>query len=288
MHRFRMNRNNWIVCGVLLIICATVLLLFVTPPHTKELTVSFLNIGQGDSIFIQSPTGKQMLIDGGSDRTVLQELGSVMPLGDRSIDVVLATHPHADHVGGLVYVFNQYDVAHYFITGATAGTNVVRELEGDVTHESGLVSHVASRGASIDLGGGVMIEVLYPDKDVSHLEPNDSSTIVRLTYGEISVLLTGDAPSYVEHQLVSKYGESLHSTVLKAGHHGSRYSSSEEFLDTVYPSYVVISSGKDNSYGHPHQETLERFYERNITVFDTAEDGRVTFKTDGTILSVSP
>jgi len=249
------------------------------------LTVSFLNVGQGDSIFLESPTGKQVLIDGGPDRSVLRELGKVMPWYDRTIDVVIATHPDADHVTGLVDVLQRYDVDYIFQPGVKHDTPQAESVLLSVANE-GAQEVLARRGQVIDLGGGVHLDILFPDRDVSDLETNDASIVARLVYGGTSFLLTGDSPEKMEKYLVYLDGKTLKSTVLKAGHHGSKTSSSPLFVGYVAPEYAVISRGCDNSYGHPHQEVLDVFKRFEVQIKDTCLDGRVTFVSDG--VSVQP
>ena len=253
---------------------------------SDELVVAFLDIGQGDSIFIQSPSGEQMLIDGGRDGKVLRELAKVMPFYDHHIDVVLATHPDADHIGGLINVLKRYDVDYIFRPGVQSDTpateSLLKLIAGDKAKEV-----LARRGMVIDLGAGVFVEILFPDRDASSFDTNIASIVVRLTYGETSFLLTGDAPIAIEKYLVSLDGHRLHSNVLKLGHHGSKTSSSDLFLGFVDPEYAVISAGKDNGYGHPNNEVLDRLERFNIKTLSTITHGTTIFKTDGTTLRVN-
>jgi len=255
----------------------------------KKLTVAFLDIGQGDSIFIQSPTGRQVLIDGGIDRDVLAQLASVMPFFDRSIDVMIATHPDKDHIGGLPYVFEQYDIDVVLDPGLETDTEGYDFYADMRAHEKDVVYHEARRGQVIDLGGGAYIRILYPDKDMDGAEDTNSASIVaQLVYGETEVMLTGDAPDETESYLVSienpstSSGQaSLASDILKAGHHGSKTSTSQEFLDAVDPDYTIISAGKDNSYGHPHEEVVARLVAASTTILATFEEGTIVFESDG-------
>ncbi|MEK9184267.1 MAG: ComEC/Rec2 family competence protein [Patescibacteria group bacterium] len=249
-------------------------------PTSELLTVSFLDVGQGDAILIESPEGVQLLIDGGRDRAVVRELPRVMSPLDRSIDMVLATHPDADHIGGLPDVLNRYRVSYYLSPGIEHGTSQAERLGAAVEDELGAVSILARKGMRIHLGESVYADVLYPDRDVSKAETNSGSVVVRLVYGNTSFMFTGDAPSSVEDYLIALGGE-LDSDVLKAGHHGSHTSTSAAWLDAVTPSVVVISAGKDNSYGHPHEEVLERVRASGASVASTVEDGTIIFKSDG-------
>lgn len=251
----------------------------------SELRVSFLDVGQGDSIFIESPAGAQVLIDGGPDRSVLRELGRVMPWWDRTIDVVIATHPDADHVTGLVDVLQRYHVQYILEPGVRGDTPQAESMLKAIANEDALYSH-AQRGQIIDLGDGARIEILFPDRDVSGLETNTASIVARLTYGETSFMLMGDSPEEIERYVVQLDGKELTSTVLKAGHHGSRTSSSLLFVGFVKPEYAVFSRGCDNTYGHPHEEVKSVFARFDVHTLDTCEEGTVTFVSDGVSLRI--
>lgn len=252
------------------------------------LTVSFLDVGQGDAIFIDAPSGRQVLIDGGPDRSVLRELGRVMPWYDRSIDVVIATHPDADHITGLVDVLQRYRVQYIFHPGVEKNTGPAESMLLSVAEEEAQEIY-ARRGQVIDLGRGAYLEILFPDRDVSGLETNTASIVARLVYGDTAFMLTGDAPESIEKYLVqldgstslTAGGNALKSNVLKAGHHGSDTSSSELFVGFVSPEYGVFSRGCDNRYGHPHQDVVALFKQFDIQTLDTCENGTVTFVSDG-------
>jgi|SRR3989344_3310267 len=244
------------------------------------LTVSFLNIGQGDAIFIDVPSGRQVLVDGGPDRSVLRELGKILPWWDRSIDVVVATHPDADHISGLVDVLQRYRVEHIFHPGVEKNTGPAESMLLSVASE-GAEETIARRGQIIDLGSSAHIEILFPDRDVSRVETNTASIVARLVYGDTSFMLTGDSPQGIEEYLAALDGSSLHSNVLKAGHHGSKTSSSELFVGFVGPEFAVFSRGCENRYGHPHAEIVTLFKRFEIPALDTCTDGTVTFVSDG-------
>jgi competence protein ComEC len=252
-----------------------------------ELRVTFLDIGQGDAIFIESPSGVQMLIDGGKNREVIRKLSREMPLFDRSIDVVLATHPDADHIGGLPDVLKRYRAALIVQSSVqdAEGVDAAAFAKATVIEtEDGAQLMTAERGQVIDLGDGAYFEILFPDRDVAVIETNTGSIIGRLVYGDTSFMLTGDAPDSIEKYLVQLNGLDLKSSVLKAGHHGSRTSSSLMFVGFVSPEYAIFSRGCDNSYGHPHEEPIAVFAQLGVETFDTCEDGSVTFVSDGKIV----
>lgn len=244
------------------------------------LTVAFLDVGQGDAIFIETPSGNQVLIDGGANAKVLEELGTVMPFYDRSLDLVIATHPDKDHIGGLPDVFAAYEVSSIIDPGIPSDTGTYGEYVRHIQDEGGVYIQ-ARRGQVIDLGDGVYIRILFPDRDVSGVEANDGSVILQLVYGETEFLLTGDASKAIELYLLTLDGTTLESDVLKAGHHGSDTSSAGVFVRTVDPEYAVISAGKDNRFGHPHQEVLDTLHEAETQIFRTYEKGTVVFESNG-------
>ncbi|MFC1775583.1 ComEC/Rec2 family competence protein [Patescibacteria group bacterium] len=245
----------------------------------NELTVSFLNVGQGDAMFIEAPNGNQMLIDAGPNKNVLSELGRIMPFWDRSIDIVLATHPDKDHIGGLPEILKRYDVNYIFETDVKSDTAVFEEF--DTRADSSDAQRISARaGQILWLDSDVYIQILFPDRNVSGLEANAASVIARLVYGETEFMLTGDSPKSIENYLAASYGEGLQSDVLKLGHHGSKTSTSELFLGYVSPALAIISAGKENRYGHPHEEVMsiiEKFGIEN----ESTKNGTVTIVSDG-------
>ena len=255
----------------------TVFIFIALVPRAPVLQVSFLDVGQGDAILIEGPTGVNVLVDGGRDRSVLRELPKQLGFFDRSIDVVVATHPDADHISGLSDVLERYRVSYVIDPGITTDTSNFLRLESAIDAEH--VERVLARsGQRLLLGGGAYADILYPDKDVSKGDTNDGSIIMGVVYGTTEFLLTGDAPSFVEDRLRG----ALRSDVLKAGHHGSRTSTSATFLASVQPEVVIISAGKDNTYGHPHQDVLDRIATAGARVLSTIEEGTIEFESNGT------
>jgi len=236
-------------------------------------------VGQGDSIFIETPEGVQVLIDGGPDGGVLRELQKLMPYFDRSIDIVIATHPDRDHIGGLPDIFERFEVTSYITAGTKSDSGTYSYLQ-EVIEEEQAQHVIIDRPMSLALGGKVKLDILFPTRDASLMESNASSVIVELIYGEHEFLFTGDSPKSIEKYLASIYGTRLDAEVLKVGHHGSKTSSAESFIDTVNPEYAIISAGEDNRYGHPHKEVVERFVERNAAILET-KNGAVIFISDG-------
>lgn len=244
------------------------------------LCVVFLNVGQGDAIFAQTPDGIQILIDGGRDQSVLRELSTVMDFSDRTIDYILITHPDADHIVGLYDVLQRYTITNVIRTENESDTAIWQSIAQAIADEGATVAF-ARRGQRYDLGAGVALEILFPDTDPSKLESNTASIVARLSYGDTSFMLTGDSPKAIEEYLVLIEGDYLKSDVLKVGHHGSRTSTSELFLEHVSPTYAVISAGKDNSYGHPHIEVTDSLFNFGVETQSTSDHGRVIFWSEG-------
>lgn len=278
---------QWVVLAVFLILNIFIWSAALRADRRGELTVAFLDVGQGDAIYIEAPNGNQVLTDGGpSSGAVLRALGRVMPFYDRSIDLVLATHPDQDHVGGLPAVINRMSIANVVTTENTSDTGAYGAFE-KVILEKNPQRILARAGERIILDDGVTLDVLFPDRNTTGWESNTASIVARLSYGDESFLFTGDSPQSVEQYLAGKNGGALQSTVLKLGHHGSDTSSSRAFLSAVNPEYTVISAGKDNKYGHPHKEVLDILSGFKIPFFSTIDHGNIIFKTDGSDLRVN-
>jgi len=279
MESFRQN-VKWHLLGVLFLANLFVWNAIFAESRNGVLTVAFLDVGQGDAIFIEAPNGNQLLIDGGPDRSVLRELSSVMPFYDRSIDVVVATHPDKDHVHGLIDVMKRFDVRYFFEPGTESDTSSYRALKEEV-EKSSTEKILARRGMRVHLDEDAFLEILFPDRDVSGVETNTASIVAQLHYGGTTFLLAGDSPQSIENYVVSLEGGNLKSDVLKLGHHGSKTSTSEVFLGFVSPRYAIISSGKNNSYGHPHQDVMDTLARFGVDSMRTDALGTVVFRSDG-------
>ncbi len=251
------------------------------PSHREALlTVAFLDVGQGDAIYIETPDGVEALIDGGPDTSVLRGLGQEMSMFDRSLDVVMATHEDADHIGGLVEVMKRFDIGTVLLTRNKSDTPLA-EAWREAVVESGVSLIHPTPGTVIALGDEVTLIFFSPPLAHEALETNTASLVAKLTYGEVDFLLTGDAPSGIETYLTRQYGARLASEVLKLGHHGSDTSSAADFLSAVAPTYAVVSAGKNNRYGHPHEEVVARVATVGATLVSTAEEGTIRFRSDG-------
>jgi competence protein ComEC len=246
-----------------------------------RLHVVFLDVGQGDAIFVQTPSGKQVLIDGGPSETVLlSQLGRQMPFWDRTLDVVMLTHPDSDHITGLVGVLERYRVDTVIFRSMERDDEVYDHwLELLAVEDAAIYQGEAGLGLTLDQG--LEMTVLHPGAELltgTAADSNNNSIVTRLVYGQVSVLLTGDIEAVVEQQLVRDRAM-LASTVLKAAHHGSCTSTTEAFLEAVDPEVVVISVGAENRFELPCDDVLERLEE--LLVFRTDEDGVVEVISDG-------
>jgi competence protein ComEC len=283
MQTFR-NHSNVIILVVFLLLNTVIWYAVFVETRGDILKIVFLDVGQGDSIFIEAPNGNQMLVDGGPNKQVLRALGNVMPFYDHTIDVVVATHPDQDHISGLIDVLNRFSVAAVFESGVHASTNAYQTLEKTIADKK-IPRILARRGTRVVLDEDVFLNILFPDRDVSNMETNTGSIVAELHYGNTNVMLTGDSPQSIEKYLVSLDGKALKSDVLKPGHHGSKTSSSQEFVAAVAPQYAVISSGKNNRYGHPHKEILDTLKQFGISILRTDINGTVIFQSDGESIS---
>lgn len=248
----------------------------------RNLNVSFFDVGQGDTIFIESPDRTQILIDGGPGNAILAKLGRAMPFWDRSLDLVILTHAHADHVSGLVEVLKRYRVDRILESGEAYGTPEYAEWRR-LAQEKNIPVTVAHAGQEIR-AGALVIAVLSPFENksgVSLKNPHDANVSTKLIYGGTSALLMGDAEKMIEYRLVYERSESLRSDVLKVGHHGSKTSSSQEFLAAVSPKIAIIQAGRKNRYGHPTQEVLDRISAAGAAIFRTDLDGDIAFASNG-------
>ncbi len=279
-----------IIIALLVVSSATVWYAVYIESERSELTIAFLDIGQGDSIFIEAPNGNQVLVDAGPNAKVLSELGKVMPWYDKSLDMIVMTHPDQDHIGGFVDVLKRYSVQYELEPGVESKTLTNATIH-ELIDQNHIQKVIARRGMKIvlDEKRNIVLMVLYPDTDVTHFETNKASIVARLTYGDTEVVLTGDAPKDVEQHILSlstttpdkTIDLNLASDILKAGHHGSKTSTSEEWVGVLNPQYVVISSGKGNKYGHPNQETLDTLAKFPDKILRTDELGTIIFKSDG-------
>jgi len=290
----RQDKNfNFTVLGILFIlnILAWIIVFDLSQPQFLE--VNFFDIGQGDAIFIETPQRHQILIDGGPSSAILEKLGKVLPFWDRTIDLIILTHPEADHLSGLNEVLKKYKVENILWTGIQRETAEYEEwqrlIEEEKTKEGAQIK-IAKAHQEIKWSRTVLdhLEILFPFENLEgkfFKDSNNTSIVSKLVFGENSFLFTGDIYKEVEKEFIDKELE-IDSDILKVAHHGSKTSTSEDFLKVITPEIAVISVGKNNSYNHPHQEVLEVLLKYGIKVFRTDKDGDVKIISDGENLKI--
>lgn len=248
-----------------------------------NVTVHFIDVGQGDSIFIDT-SNKDVLIDGGpatASQTVQDYLAS---LSVTHIHLVIATHPHEDHIGGLIDILNSttLTIDDVLVNGQTHTSQTY--LEFNATAHKHTVT-TAQRGLTIQLTETANLTVVNPTQPLQFTEPNDNSIAVKMLVGQTSFLFTGDAEEPAEQSMMISAITSVKSDLLKVGHHGSRTATSQAFLDAVDPTYAIISAGEGNSYGHPHNETIQKLLTKGVTTYCTINSGTLVATTDGTTIT---
>jgi len=256
----------------------------VTPPSEGEVQVHFIDVGQGESILILAPE-KTVLIDGGDNGQGGNVLRYLRTHGVSTVDIMIATHPHADHIGGLIDVVQQLEIGSVIMpelpeqlvpTTRTYTNFLMALLERDLSITP------AAPGDAYYLGGGAVLTILSPLREYSGM--NDFSVVSRLEFGETSFLFTGDIELAAEHDLAAS--GTVRSDVLNIAHHGSRTSTTQIFLDAVSPSIAVIAVGLDNPHGHPRREVIQRLEEKDIHILRTDLDGSIVLTTDGNSISI--
>lgn len=246
----------------------------------KKLYIHYIDVGQADSIFIQTPNGKNMLIDAGEtkDGAIKNYLNN---LNVKKIDVLVATHPHSDHISEMADIINSYEVESMYMPKVSHTTKTFENMI-DAASSKGLKVKAAKAGETIDIDKDVICNIVAPSKD-NYDNLNNWSAVIHLSYGQNSFLFTGDAETLSEEEIL-KNNTNIKSDILKVGHHGSSTSTSDKFLEAINPTYAVISAGKDNDYGHPHKEIVEKL--SNIKTFITYEYGTVIAVSDGKNITI--
>jgi competence protein ComEC len=254
--------------------------------QNKPLEVNFFDIGQGDAIFITTPARHQILIDGGPNSDILEKLNQEMPFWDKTIDLIILTHPEHDHYAGLLEVLQRYKVENILWSGILRDTNEYKKWRNLLKQENAKI-FIAEYGqriiCSVSDTEHCYFDILHPFENLENQEtknPNNTSVVARLVFGENSFLFTGDIYKSVERDLIEQ-GIYLKSDVLKVCHHGSKTSSAEEFIEIVSPEIAVILAGKDNPYKHPRPETLATLEKFGINILRTDKDGDIKIISDG-------
>lgn len=242
-----------------------------------KLRVIFIDVGQGASQLLISPSGKTMLIDAGNNDKEQVMLEALQRYGITRLDIVIGTHPDADHIGGLDKVIDQHDVGKIYMPKASSTTKTFESVLRSIKRK-GLKVSSAKAGLTLDWDQAVQVNMMAPVR--AYEDNNNMSAVVKVIYGNHSFLLTGDAEGTSEKDMLAA-GEDLHADVLLVGHHGSKSSTSAAFLKKVNPKYAVIQSGVDNKYGHPTQTILKRLQKQGIQVYRNDSQGTIEFFTDG-------
>lgn len=269
-----------LILSLFLLVIVVFLIILDWQNSNREFSFAMLDVGQGDALFIESPSGVQVLIDGGPPNKILSQLSRVMSPFDRNIDAIIITNPDQDHIAGFLDVLKIYKVGKVFESGTWSDSKTYQNIENEIKNKN-IPDILAKKGMRLDMGGGAVIDILFPDRDVTNWETNTGSVVARLSYKNISFMLTGDASMSTEKIILGEFSPAqLHSNILKVGHHGSRGSTSPEFLQAVSPTDAVISVGKDNKYGHPTQEVLNLLSQIGAKVFRTDLLGTILIKCD--------
>lgn len=282
MTQLRRGQRAVILTAVFcMIITATLVVAWRLYPQSKLLEISVLDIGQGDAILLEAPDGQVILVDGGPDKKVLRRLGEELPFWERKIDLIVLSHPHEDHLAGLIPILGRYQIGGVMITGVMS-TNTSYGYFLEMVTEKNIPLILVEQAQTIAFDD-LKLEIVYPQSSfrarrMSNI--NNSSIVMKVIYKDFEILLTGDAEEEQERELLAS-GLNLQADILKAGHHGSDTSSTEEFVRAVDPEMVLISNGVGNSYGHPSPRTLKRFERLGIPIRRTDQEGTITIRTDG-------
>lgn len=275
-----------IILNVVAVLCilkyASLLFLWKLP---QELELMAFNIGQGDSLMLAIPNSSiQILIDGGPDDEVVEKLREYLPAGDDFVDIIILTHGHDDHVGGLPSVIENFEVGLVIDTGAVCDNPNYQKMIEQIELLS-LPKLYAVRGEKIRIGPDFILEIVHPffSQNVEYKNLNNASITAIASYQEKKIVLTGDLEVEGENEVLKYLRErgelaKLKADVLKVGHHGSKTATSIEFLETINPQQAVISSGRGNNFGHPHQEIITKLKKKDITILRTDRDKDVLIK----------
>lgn len=251
------------------------------PDNSPLLTAHYIDVGQGDSIFIELPNKKTMLIDAGESKYSKTVSQYIKALGYSKIDYLVATHPHSDHIGGLKGIINDFELDKIYMPDVVHTSKTYENLLLAISDKQKKITK-AKAGVNISSSDNLSIDIVAPVKD-KYKSLNNYSVVIKIKYFNRSFLFTGDAESESEGEITAD----VKADVLKVGHHGSSTSTTQKFLDAVNPSYAVISVGKDNDYNHPNAETIKKLEKKGCTLLRTDKNGNIVIKTDGNSIDVS-
>ncbi len=252
------------------------------PASPKKLKLHFLDVGQADCILLQTPDGKNLLIDAGNNSDSATILAYLRGQGIQRLDIVVGTHPHEDHLGSLDTIINNFKVGQVVMPKVTTTTETFRSVLLAIKAK-GLKITTAQAGLKLDLGPQLTASLLAPNS-ASYQDLNNYSAVLKVTYGQTSFLFTGDAEELAEQEMLAS-GQDLRADLLKVGHHGSKSSTGKKFLKAVQPKYAIITVGTDNKYDHPARATLSRLSAAGVTVYRTDTNGTLLVESDGTSLT---
>lgn len=277
------RKNCWLLSHGLLVGALALSLLVCRNVLNKQLKISFLDVGQGDAILIQTPEHKNILIDAGPDSNVTNNLGKELNFFNKTIDLFVLTHPDKDHMGGAIDVMQKYSIKYAVLTGLAPDNELYKAFLFEIKNRS-IVVLLATSEQDIRIGQNEYLDIIYPLKGLNFVgqhikDKNNTSIAARLRKRDNKswknlIMLTGDAEIIAERAILLS-GQDAKADILKLGHHGSKTATSREFLNAVVPRAVVVSAGKDNSFGHPHPETMEKV--KGLENRNTMEEGDITF-----------